>query len=432
MFLYHFLAVSLFVLALPFLPLVWGLSEKRRANLGPRLGIGTGLMPRQNRAWRIWIHALSVGEVRSALPLVLEWGRQYPEAEIIFTASTKTGFDMARTLYAGQGDPRVSQIGYFPFDLPFSVSRISRLIDPNLVCLVETDLWPGFLHHMKKRRIPVVLANARLSQRSLKGYLRLGGFRHLFFSGLSCILAQTETDRGRFLALGIPGEKLVLAGNMKFDQPRVALSGTDLSSLGDLFGLKGAEGPVWICGSTHKGEEEAILGAYHGLKERHPGLKLILAPRDPKRSEKLVGAAQKKGIEAHLLSRGKNDPQVLLVDGMGILARAYALCDVAFVGGSLVASGGHNPLEPAMYGKPVLFGPHMEDFSEVADQLVSARAAFRVHSAADLAERVETLLADPDLREKTGANAGEFFSGNTGAVDKTLAILAREGNPDGQ
>ncbi len=228
---YHVLVSTGFVLVLPLLPLVWLLSGKRRANLLQRLGWWTGIQKRSGSRKPIWIHALSVGEVTSALPLVLALNRQFPETPIVFTASTRTGYDTAHTLFFRADSPLVSQIAYFPFDLPWAVDRVRRRIDPAWICLVETDLWPGFLYAMQRKNIPVILVNARMSLRSFRGYRRLGPAALLFFSTLSHVAVQTRQDLERFNALGVPESRLTLAGNIKFDQPVAGLDDTGKKTL---------------------------------------------------------------------------------------------------------------------------------------------------------------------------------------------------------
>lgn len=407
---------------LPVFFLAYLLSEKRRANLLQRLGIFTGFVRKPSGAYRIWVHALSVGEVRSAVPFVQSLKKKKPGAQIIFTASTKTGFETAQQLFCNGSDPLVSQIGYFPFDFWVSFLRISKLIEPDLVCLIETDYWPGFLHYMKQQRIPVVLINARLSKRSLKGYLRMGRFSSLFFSSFSHIMAQTHLDAQRFKKVGVLETCLSTMGNIKFDQAPVALDKPGISKLKAMFGIQDQD-RVWIAGSTHEGEEKIILEVFASVKKKYPNLKLILAPRDPKRSEKLMG--QISSIHHHpvlfsQLKPGREDPDLILIDRMGLLATTYAICDLALIGGSILPFGGHNPLEPAMFGKPVLFGPHMTDFLEVADLLEDEKGAIMVETAFQIQAKLEGILENPTLAEQMGGACYRVFSKNAGAVTRTL------------
>ncbi len=474
---YHILVSIGFVLVLPVLPVLWLVSKKRRANLLQRMGMFTGL---RNKGFLkpVWIHALSVGEVQSALPLVIGIRNRFAETPIVFTASTRTGLDTARALFCRPENPLVARIAYFPFDLPWAVARIRRLISPSLVCLVETDLWPGFVHAMARKQIPVVLVNARLSARSFKGYRRLGPLAGLFFSKLTHVLAQTRQDLERFNALGVSGDCLTLAGNIKFDQPPRQVDPAEQAALRHWFGLSGDD-RLWLAGSTHTGEERLVFSVFQQVRYHVPGLKLIIAPRDPGRCRQVAKELAKQGCSpvflsqtrdwlnyptgsgpahptgsgpAHPAGRGPDHPAgpgqdlptgpgpesqknpsaedvpetgpVMLLDCLGVLASAYAVCDAAFVGGSLVPCGGHNPLEPAMFKKPVVFGPHMDDFSEIAALLLARNGAWQVMDENSLALALKTLLTSPDHALGMGARGFAVFKENAGAVDRTLDCLA--------
>ncbi|MBU0969893.1 MAG: 3-deoxy-D-manno-octulosonic acid transferase [Proteobacteria bacterium] len=419
---YHILSTLIFLLALPVFPVVYLLSEKRRATLFQRLGLLTGFKRKKNGEFRIWVHALSVGEVKSAVPFVNALKKNRPEARIVFTASTKTGFETAQQLFCANHGSLVSQMGYFPFDFWGSMLRVCRLIQPDLVCLIETDIWPGFLDQMRRHNIPSVLINARLSERSLNGYLRMGRFASLFLSSLSHVMAQTTLDAHRFETAGVLRGRISILGNIKFDQTLKRVDESELSALKARFGVLDQE-RVWIAGSTHEGEEAILLAAFAGVKKTIPRLKLILAPRDPKRSEKLLGQIPRFPHPPVLLSdirTGVQKHDILVVDTMGVLAMAYAICDLAFIGGSLVPSGGHNPLEPAMFGKPVLFGPHMTDFLQVADLLVEAKGALRVETGSQIQEKLEQILENPFLAKEMGDAGFKVFSQNAGAVARTV------------
>ena len=363
-----------------------------------------------------------MGEVKSAVPFVCALKKNRPEARIIFTASTKTGFDTAQQLFCSKQGSLVSQMGYFPLDFWVSMLRVCRLIQPDLVCLIETDIWPGFLDQMRRHNIPVALINARLSERSLNGYLRMGRFASLFLSSLSHVMAQTPLDAHRFETAGVLNSHISILGNIKFDQTLITLDESEISTLKARFGILDQE-RVWIAGSTHEGEEAILLAAFAAVKKNIPHLKLILAPRDPKRSEKLLGQIPCTPHPPVLFSEirtGVQKHDILVVDTMGLLAMAYAICDLAFIGGSLLPFGGHNPLEPAMFGKPVLFGPHMTDFLQVADLLVDAKGALRVETRSQIQEKLEEILVNPVLAKQMGEAGFKVFSQNAGAVVRTV------------
>lgn len=429
---YQIVVSAAFLLVLPLVPVVWLVSEKRRANLLQRLGILTGLKKKSGVEKRIWIHALSVGEVRSALPLVTAVRQRLPHMQIVFTAATRTGFDTAHQLFCSPGAALVSQIAYFPFDLPWSVARIRHLIAPDLVCLVETDLWPGFLDAMHQNDIPVVLVNARLSRQSFNRYRRLGRISALFFSGLTHILVQTRQDHDRFWALGVSQDRLTLAGNIKFDQPILVLDEKQKTALRTWFGVQKTD-KVWIAGSTHPGEEVILGAVYHQVRQAVPELKMIVAPRDPARSGQVADAMAREGTRPVLLSHTRQNPvntPVMVLDCLGVLAGAYSVCDVAFIGGSLVPCGGHNPLEPAVFKKPIVFGPHMTDFLGIATLLLENKAACQVPDRDGLAQALQAFLLQPDLAGETGSRAFSVCCENTGAVDRTLDTLAGLGLVD--
>ncbi|MDD9301052.1 MAG: 3-deoxy-D-manno-octulosonic acid transferase [Desulfobacter sp.] len=426
---YHIVISFLFLLVLPVLPLVWILSPKRRANLVQRLGIFTSISQKKKSQYRVWVHALSVGEVTSSVPFVRALKKKMPEAEIVFTASTRTGFETAKKqlgLESGQG--LVSVLGYFPFDLWLSVIRVASRIEPDLICLVETDLWPGFLSIMKHRGVPVVLINARLSPRSLKGYQKLGRFSSLFFSGLSHVMAQTAKDAQGFEQLGVRAQNLSVTGNIKFDQPCIPMDRQERIRLNQRLGI-GVSQRVWLAGSTHKGEEKMVVEAFVRAREICPDLFLIIAPRNPDRCQKLMADLPAAGGKPALFSDDKDKKQtadILFIDTLGELSRAYAVCEFAFIGGSLVAKGGHNPLEPAMFGKPILFGPHMTDFQEVESLLVAAGGGARVNQSNDLARKVMALLEDPALANAMAEASQRVFAENSGALDRIIEILKGE------
>ncbi len=432
MLMYQMFVSAAFLLVLPVLPFIWLVSEKRRANLLQRLGIYTGLKKKSGSEKRIWIHALSVGEVRSAVPLITAVRQRLPHLQIVFTAATRTGFDTAQQLFCSPDEDLVSQIAYFPFDLPWSVARVRHLIAPDLVCLVETDLWPGFLYAMHQNDIPVVLINARLSRRSFNRYRRLGRISGLFFSGLTHVLVQTRQDQDRFRALGFSQDRLTMTGNIKFDQPILVVDEKQKAELRTWFDIQKTD-KVWIAGSTHPGEEVILGAVYHQVRQAVPGLKLIVAPRDPARSRQVADAMALQGNRPALLSHTRQNPvnaAVMVLDCLGVLASAYAVCDVAFIGGSLVPCGGHNPLEPAVFKKPILFGPHMSDFSGIATLLLAHKAACRVPDRDGLVRALQDIFFQPDLAGKMGSRAFSVCCENTGAVDRTLDTMARLGLVD--
>ena len=373
----------------------------------------------------IWIHALSVGEVLSAEPLVEALARTHGAANLIFTASTHTGMQTAQRVIA----PHVRAVRHFPYDTLFSVKRALTVIQPRKVVIVETDLWPNFLYQLNRCAIPVFLVNARVSGRSYRGYKRIAGVVVPLLSMFSRICVQSARDRQRFLDLGVPGEKIVLAGNLKFDQSPISVSVSKRERLSAGLGL-GADESVWVAGSTHA-HEEAMLGrAYLRIRDAVKGLTLIVAPRDPGRATDVCGIFRGQGIQAvtvaQLEKQARPPGAVVVVDRLGMLRDLYALADVAFVGGSLVKAGGHNPLEPASVAKPILFGPYTDDFDWISRTLETAGGAIRIANEIQTAEQVRELMLSSAKRVRMGSMAHGVFRTHQGAVNRTLDILDGE------
>ena len=403
------------------------LSEKRRKTIVQRLWLGQntfGSNQAPSALRPIWIHALSVGEMLSAVPLVLKLPGRFPGRPVVVTASTRTGYDIARDRLKN----KVDRIHFFPHDFRFSVRRAAAAINPALVILVETDLWPNFLTHMKRHNVPVVLANTRLSRKSFNGYRRFSLFMGKPLSSLAAICAQSAEDGRRFGALGIPTEKIHITGNLKFD--RGGGSKTNGPEALPRNEYVSPDGKVLIAGSTHSGEEAILVKTYIRLKNSHPSLRLIIAPRDPGRTENILRMVRAAGIAASLLEEipppGPVSPDSVVVVGkIGLLERLYTLADFAFVGGSLVPGGGHNPLEAAALGKPVLFGRDMSDFRAIAAALETAGGAVRLENGDALFTALDSLLRNPIKTAEMGSRALDTFQKNGGAGEKTLAVISR-------
>ena len=421
-YLYKLTSLLVFILAVPVLPFLYLFSVKRRASLVQRLGISTGIDISEKKTKRLWIHALSVGEVKSAVPLVTGLKAKYPRLEIIFTAATATGFETAGKLFFDTTPPQVDQIAYFPYDFGFSIRRVYEQIRPDGVILVETDLWPNFLFEMDKKKIPVLLVNARLSERSLNGYLKVRSFANAFFSNLTQILVQTDRDRDRYLKLGLDGDKVRVTGNIKFDQPFDPVDDETVRQMKTRLGIE-PDCQVVLAGSTHEGEERVLLNWLKKSEKKTKGPALIIAPRDPGRTHALIKMFEAEEITAAPLSErlpGSPCPDVIFVDKMGELSRLYAICDLAFVGGSLVKQGGHNPLEAAVYAKPILLGPNVDDFLEISELLTRAGGTVTAASADAFMEQLDRLLEDQGLQKEMGENNYTVFHSHSGAADRVI------------
>jgi len=417
MFTYNAAMLMLAVAGAPLLlALVWG-RKKRRETFAGRLGRHPAWpAPKEDRP--LWIHALSVGEVMSSLPLVDALRRADDRIPIVFSASTQTGYHTATTHLAG----RVSHLCYFPYDWLPAVRRAFARIRPRAVVIVESDIWPNFLATAHRLSIPVLLANARLSERSLNGYRRFGTMFRPLFHSLSGICCQSPVDLKRFRELGIEKTHLHLTGNLKFDHAPPLVSEEETRRLRRRLGLAD-DRRVIIGGSTHDGEELMLLSVYRRLTADIPNLDLILVPRDPQRAAEVLRACRRMDCRGSLLSA--IDPEatppgtrVVIVDRMGLLGRLYPLADVAFVGGSLVPEGGHNPLEAAASAKPVVFGPDMSDFISISRMLVDGGGAVRVPDDDALYREIKALLDSTDAARRMGKNGRRVFDAHAGAADR--------------
>ena len=382
-------------------------------HVGERLGFGPSAGP-----GGILVHAVSVGEVQAALPLLdlmLEEERRGP---ILLTTTTPSGRRRGESLFAG----RVTQ-RYLPWDLPGAVRRFLARAAPRAVVVLETELWPNLIHACSERSIPLVYVNARLSERSAAGYRR---FRRLFaptLARVNAVAAQTREDAARLVATGARADRVVVTGNTKLD---VGAPAAARESGQHLRGRIGASRRVWIAASTHEGEEEAVLAAFARVREEVEGCRLILVPRHVERAGRIAALVRRRGYSVSLRTGGFDEAaDVLLGDTMGELPAFYAASDLAFVGGSLVDVGGHNLLEPALLGVPALTGPHTRNFADLAASLQAIGAVRTVHGAEDLARTVVDLLRDPNRRYRMGEEGRRFVLSNRGARERTMAVIDR-------
>lgn len=365
----------------------------------------------------VWVHAVSVGEVHAARPLV-ERLLAEQAAEVVLTTTTPSGAATAAALFDG----RVRR-HYFPYDLPDAVTRFLRRVRPDLVALMETELWPNLLHACRRARVPVVLVNGRLSARSLAGYRRAAALMRAAGASLTAVAAQSAEDAERLVAIGVPASRVTVTGSVKFDLAPPASLREAAAALKRQIGV---ERPVWIGGSTHEGEEVALLEAHAAVLAEHPDALLILAPRHPRRAGEVASAVTARGLRLARRSADDRAPagaQVYLLDVLGELALHYAVADVAFVGGSLVPVGGHNVLEPAALGVPVLVGPHTENFREIVDWMLARGAAVAARDARAVADNVLGLLADPARRAAMGGAGEALVADHRGAIERVMAVL---------
>lgn len=468
--LYNILQILVLLILGPLLVVLVLASPKYRPRIPKRLGYGLGaVVAKLPLGPRVWIHALSVGEMASVRPLLEVIRQEMPEVVIILSATTRSGEDYA-CRFAESCDCLIP----FPLDGYWVVKRFVSLLRPDLFVLVETDFWPNLLSRLNREKVPCLLVNGRVTQRSMSLYHR---FRFLFspvFSAFWRISMQMADDAGRLVQLGVDPSKIVVCGNLKYDMAETVFGNVEGIDLGD-FGR--ASGPLLVAGSTHKGEEEIVLDAFTALLSAHPSLSLIIAPRDVKRAQEIADLCVRRGVSFSLRTgvrggqnvgdhrdkfqrnalpdhstRSKGVPDarkrpanytpvceqatdkadgapydrvcgnVLILDTLGELALVYRLADIAFVGGSLVDQGGHNPLEPAFYSVPVLFGPYMSDFAEISQELIDIGGGRRVTVETFVAV-VDKLLVHDDERQRVGHSAHDLVSRHKGAAKRFLVLI---------
>ncbi|BDX19094.1 lipid IV(A) 3-deoxy-D-manno-octulosonic acid transferase [Halopseudomonas aestusnigri] len=372
------------------------------------------------RSGGIWVHAVSVGESIAAAPMVRELLKRYPALPITVTCMTPTGSEQIRKLFGGQ-------VGhaYLPYDLPWLQRRLLRRLQPKIGIIMETELWPNLVAEAGRARVPLVLANARLSARSARGYQRVGALVRPMFAALDWVAVQSQAEALRFIELGVGREQMQVTGSIKFDfrpDPQQVQQAQELRA------RWGSDRPVWIAASTHAGEDEQVLRAHRQVLDTLPDALLILVPRHPERFDSVARQVSETGFGMVRRSSGAlpaADQQVLVGDTMGELVFLYACADLAFVGGSLVPNGGHNYLEPAALGLPVLSGPHRFNFTEISELLEGAGALQVVADETALAVAVQQWLQDSPARQRAGQAGQAVVADNQGALERLLQGIDR-------
>jgi 3-deoxy-D-manno-octulosonic-acid transferase len=397
--------------------LLWrGLKERGYwGHFGERLGLGASVGARS-----LWVHAASVGEVQASAALVQQLQRCAPRAPLVLTTSTAAGATRARALLRDQH----VNVRYVPLDLPGAVRRFFDRLTPRLALVLETELWPNLYHECGRRGVPLVLASARLSERSARRYRWMRGVFARALSHCTLIAAQTEADATRFRELGAAPERTRVVGNIKFDFRIPEETRARGRAIRDRYG---GDRPVWVAGSTHAGEEEIVLAAHRRVRSAHGQALLVLAPRHPPRFGDVAAWLEQRGIRFARRSRDAGvdtQTEVLLVDTLGELIDFYAAADVVFVGGSLVPIGGHNLLEPAALARAIVTGPHQFNAPEVARLLTERGAIAIVQNAEELAAKIAELLSSPETRTSIGDRAHAVVEQNRGAVARLIELIA--------
>lgn len=387
-----------------------------RDRLSERLGF-TRVVPPAGSAPCLWIHAVSVGEVQAAAPLIRALLKKYPQHSLLITTATPTGAQRVRAMF---GDS--VRHAYLPYDLPGAVRRFLDRVRPSLAVVMEREIWPNLFAECQRRRIPILLASARISERSAVRHRKFATLFRDALSGNVTVAAQTSQDAERYSSIG--AQRVLVTGNVKFDieAPQAAREAGET-----LRAAQFANRPVWVAGSTHDGEEQQILAAHRAVTAARSDALLVLVPRHPNRFDAV--RAWLKSEQVEFASRSRNEAvtpstSVLLVDTLGELMMFYAAADIAFVGGSLIATvGGHNLLEPAVLERPVLVGPHNFNAPDIAQLMIESGAAREVSSSEQLAAAVLELCANPAARADMGAKANAIVTANRGALSRVMELI---------
>ncbi len=415
----RFLYTIIFYLLLPFILLRLWIKNRKTPNglqfWHERLGLGL----RPFSPGGIWVHAVSVGESLTAIPLIKLLQQRYPTMPITVTNETVTGAERIRVELGNS----VTQL-YFPYDLPLVLKKFFNALQPKLLILLETELWPNILAACQLYQVPVALVNARLSERSAKAYRRILPVIRKMLKSIDVIAAQFQADADRFIALGFPAEKIQVTGSLKFDLTLPLQLSEQAQRWRKIWGENRL---VWIAASTHPGEEELILQAFTQVRLSFPDLLLVSIPRHVDRVPQLEQLYSSQAYK--IIKRSEhNDSEmsnvdVFIGDTMGELLIFYAAADLAFVGGSLVEKGGQNPLEPAAIGLPILTGPYTFNFATITEQLKQRNVEIQVNNATELAEQVIDLLSDPMRRQQKAHEAKKFVAENKGSVLKQMQLI---------
>ncbi len=406
--LYNLLSSAALLVYLPWLLFKKG-PEDRLRYLKERLGLS------RYTNTDIWIHAVSVGEVTASLPFLRLLKKELPKIKVVLSTTTYTGQKVAREKF-----PEAERIMYMPWDSGLCVGRAVKLLRPKIFITIETELWPALFKKLKDIGSSIVVLNGRISKESFKGYRRIRAFMKGVLSYIDFLYMQGNDDAQRITSLGADPGKVVVMGNLKFDL-NLPESVTPLPWINTI------NRDIFVAGSTHKGEEDIVLDAFESVKKTKPDLKLILAPRHPERFQEVGELLKRRNlnfIRRSEITLHKQQLDIILLDTIGELSGIYARATIAFVGGSLLPYGGHNILEPAYWSKPIIFGPHMDNFP-IAQEFLRQDAALMVRDSQDMAEAIENLLEYPEKAGEMGKRAKMITEGNTGAVGKALELIHR-------
>ncbi|MFH1117101.1 MAG: 3-deoxy-D-manno-octulosonic acid transferase [Pseudomonadota bacterium] len=413
------------VMAAYYLPRI-ALGGKYRRSLGGKLGrLPADFHPDRLHEPRIWFHAVSVGEVAALTPVVKAVKEVTPTASIVVSTGTETGQDRAR-----ESIPEADAFLYLPLDFPVFVNRVVQSIRPDLFVLMETELWPNLIHSLKASGARIALANGRISDRSFPRYKMLKSLFSRTLQSVDLFLMSSDSDGRRIEAMGAPRERIVVTGNTKFDAALQTMPGDAETQVRRMFDLDHST-RVLVAGSTHPGEHELVLDAYSALASGYPDLVLILVPRHVDKIPLIQSALRSRNMGPAFLrsavdsGESRGDRKIILVDRMGELFRMYSVASAVFMGGSLVPRGGQNIVEPAAWGKMVLFGPSMEDFREAREILMGAGAGIEVTGAEDLSARIRKILEDPEAYGILAKNGRREILSHVGSARRNAGYLSK-------
>ncbi|WP_116963125.1 lipid IV(A) 3-deoxy-D-manno-octulosonic acid transferase [Fastidiosibacter lacustris] len=411
---------SLFILGLPFIVLKKLIRSRNNKGYRQRLLERFGNTPFSLKN-SIWIHSVSMGESIAIAPLVKRLAIDYPVRDFIVTTMTPTGSSQVIKLYANFTNIHHC---YIPYDIAFFLKRFINKIDPKLCIIMETEIWPNLLAVCKKRHIPIILINARLSEKSAQGYAKLGFITRKMLSQIAHISTQTQDDYKRFIKLGVARDKITVDGNLKYD----FTIDDGILNQAKTFRASLQNKVVWIAASTHQGEDEVVLNAHQNILKSYPNALLILIPRHPERFDqvaKLIAGQGLRYVRRTTQNQKLQNINVYLADTMGEMMLFYAASDISFVGGSFSGTGGHNMLEPAALSKPILSGPSVFNFMVVAQRLIDKGALKIVSNAHDLSYEIKMLIEQPHQADEMGIAAFKCFKENQGALNKQLTLIKR-------
>ncbi len=419
------LFISSFFL-LPYYLLKMSLTGKYRKSLGPKLGlIQPGILKTMERNPRIWVHAVSVGEVTAAAPIVSSLREIFPSACIILSTSTETGQAMARRIAID-----ATSYIYYPLDIPFVIRRVLSFVRPDIFVIVETELWPNFLRICKKAGIKIVMVNGRISPRSFKNYIKSSFFWKEVLKQLDEIGVISETDARRIRALGVPHSKVHVFGNSKYDSLAAMVDPKSHEEISRKLNIVPGS-RVFVAGSTHNSEEEIILSVYRRLLEEYPDFKLIIIPRHVERGNQVRSLANEAGFPDCIMmteiknGKKRSQERVIIIDIIGELFKVYSLATVVFCGGSLVPKGGQNILEPAAWGKVIFYGPSMDDFTDEKNLMEEAGAGITIRNGDELLEGIRALLKDPERLSLKGEEGRKSVVSNMGASRRYAEMIGK-------